>query len=88
MSDAHKLLVTYAMLGAQFRTGGQPMSHVKETTLLEYVMAYLQDEMSRGTNERTYELIGTDAENNPEAVKSYLKLLVVDALDAYAGGAR
>ena len=50
------------------------MSHVKETTLLEYVIAYLQEELQeRGKHVRYRE----DVEQ-----------LVDMALDAYAGGAR
>ena len=30
------------------------MSHVKETTLLEYVIAYLQEEAQRYDNQRRY----------------------------------
>ena len=59
------------------KTGGQPMSHVKETTLLEYIIAYLQEECKRTD-------LDFDFRNNYEEVKN----MVDAAMDAYVAGAR
>ena len=56
---------------------GQPMSHVKETTLLEYVIAYLQEEESR-----------ISGYVSPTIARELLHGWIESALDAYAGGAR
>ena len=53
------------------------MSHVKETTLLTYVIAYLQEEVER--------------EQRPSSAydaREWFDCRVDEALDAYAGGAR
>ena len=55
----------------------ESMTHVKETTLLEYVIAYLQEEHDLYKSAQV-------SWGEPEAIEA----LVKDALDAYAGGAR
>ena len=60
------------------------MSHVKETTLLEYVIAYLQEEAQRYDNQRRYPTpLSMDGIEN-----LLIQRMVADAIDAYAGGAR
>ena len=58
------------------------MSHVKETTLLEYVIAYLQEEQTRShTNTWAHNKYTV---NDKSCVKEWF----TTALDAYARGAR
>jgi hypothetical protein len=53
------------------------MSQVKETTLLEYVIAYLQEELKRWDSH-------LDLEDSANMITS----LVDDAIEAYEGDAR
>ena len=60
------------------------MSHVKEITLLEYVIAYLQEEATRYDNQKRY-----STPLSMEGVEALLiKRMVANAIDAYEGGAR
>lgn len=56
----------------------QPMSQVKETTLPDYVIAYLQEETTRAKRWTADDL----------QCGVVIKDLVDDAIDAYEGGAR
>ena len=66
------------------KTGGQPrMSRIKETTLLEYVIAYLQEESSHPDRyARLRARSVTDLKQNPEVIKE----LVESAIDVYLAG--
>ena len=54
------------------------MSHVKNTTLLEYVIAYLQEELTR-TNHKGISF---------EMESHWIKFIVDEAIDTWNGGAR
>ena len=66
------------------RMGRVPkMSHVTDTTLLAYVIAYLQEEQ-----QRAIDFPGLEDDSGAAYTPEWMRHIISQAIDAYAGGAR